>query len=81
MAAVVFYRAPTYGLGLRKLKKPKKKTLQWSKAIVFEKIIYIQLVFFKASPIRHKQTFLKILIKWANSIVVSATVCQEVGET
>ena len=82
MAAVVFYRAPTDGLGLRKLKKQQqKKTLQWSKAIVFEKIIYIQLVLFKASPMRHKQPFLKILIKWANSIVVSATVCQEVGET
>lgn len=47
MAAVVFYRAPIDGLGLRKLKtknKQKKNTLQWSKAIVFEKNNYIQLV-------------------------------------
>ena len=58
MAAVFFYRAPTDGLGLRKLKKTKKNTLQWLKAIVFEKKIFIYNLF-KAGPMRHKRPFFK----------------------
>lgn len=79
MAAVVFYRAPTDGLGLRKLKK-QKKHITMIKSDCFRKKLFIYNLF-KASPMRHKHPFLKILIKWDNSIVISATVCQEVGET
>ena len=79
MAAVVFYRAPTDGLGLRKLKKQKKTHYNDQKRLFSKKIFIYNL--FKASPMRHKHPFLKILTKWANSILISATVCQEVGET
>ena len=75
MAAVFFYRAPTDGLGLRKLKKTQKKHTTMIKSDCFrKKIIYMQLV--QSWPHAPQASFfLKKMIKWANSKVISATVC------
>lgn len=61
MAAVVFYRAPTDGLGLRKLKKQKQKHTTMIKSDCFRKKLFIYL--FKASSMRHKHPFLKKIDK------------------
>lgn len=58
MAAVVFYRAPIDGLGLRKLKtknKQKKTHYNDQKRLFSKKIIIYNL--FKASPMRHTHPF------------------------
>ena len=61
-------------------KNKKKNTLQWLKAIVFEKN-YLYATCSKLAPCATSILFFLKMIKWANSKVISATVCQEVGET
>ena len=56
MAAVVFYRAPTDGLRLRKLKKQNKTKKHYNdQKRLFSKKISL----FKAGPMQHKHPFLK----------------------